>query len=461
MTRSDTVSRTAKVFLDDGTAASLTEAEAILSHYVLQIDVGAGIEGSTTRQAMLVTIVNTASRAFLGGVHVRIADNPTLTVAWARGMTLAQAIERFGGVVVDSLENGYPTVTTGDVQGQLPGTIVLHPTWHGWAAGVVTDQARRLAEQAEFELAGVAAGGLAVSEAFQHLHGYLPAGRRAVGVSLWRPDLDWRDPAGVGPRCRFLPSVAWLLGLGHLGQAYCWALGCLPYASPAEVSLMLHDYDYIISANHSTSVLADQHCVGMRKTRNVACRLEKVGFKTSITERAFDEHTVRVGDEPVLALAGFDKPEPRRQLDPGQRGFNLVVDGGLGRGPQHYLDILIHSFPASLPAAGAFPVSNAGAEEPAVLEQPAYKRLVEELIGEGVAEGDARCGAIEIAGQTVAAAFVGAVAAALVLAEPLRVLHGGLRYEVVSLSLRSPEYIETAPAPGGSSPMIPFTAAAS
>jgi len=38
------------------------------------------------------------------------------------------------------------------------------------------------------------------------------------------------------------------------------------------------------------------------------------------------------------------------------------------------------------------------------------------------------------------------VTSALVLAEPLRVLHRGSRYEFVSMSLRTPEYVETAPA---------------
>ena len=55
-----------------------------------------------------------------------------------------------------------------------------------------------------------------------------------------------------------------------------------------------------------------------------------------------------------------------------------------------------------------------------------------------------------IAGRTVGAAFVGAAASALVLAEELRALHDGPRFEVVSWSLRSPEHIEAVvnPAPG-------------
>lgn len=193
-----------------------------------------------------------------------------------------------------------------------------------------------------------------------------------------------------------------------------------------------------------------------RKTRVVAARLEEIGFRTSITERRFDGNTTRVGDEPVLALAGFDRPEPRRDLDPDMRGFNLVVDGGLGRGPQHYLDILIHSFPSSITTDEAFPISSGAADESAVLEQPGYQKVIEQLVQSGHTEGEARCGAIEIAGRTVAAAFVGAVTSALVLAEPLRVLHGGKRYDVVSLSLRAPDFVDVAQS-RSLWPIIPYT----
>jgi hypothetical protein len=456
VSRSDTLSRTAKIFLDDGRASSLEEADEILSRYVLQIEVAPGIDRSPTRQATLLTIMNTASRAFLGGVHVLVHDDPTLSVAWGRHMTLRAAIEHFGGEVVDDLTSEHPTVVIGETGVPAPGGIVLYPTWNGWTAGVTTSASTLLAEEHEFELAGVLAGGLVVSEAFQHLYGYAPAGRRTVGISLWRPDLDWRDPASVGPRCRFLPSTAWILGLGHLGQAYCWAIGCLPYAEPGEVAIMLQDFDFIINANHSTSALAGADLVGERKTRAVAARFEEIGFRASITERRFDRNTKRVDDEPVLALAGLDKPEPRRDLDPDERGFNLVIDGGLGRGPEHYLDILIHSFPSSITTEEAFPISSADADPSAIVEQPGYQKVMEQLIQSGNTEGEARCGAIEIAGRTVAAAFVGTVTSALVLSEPLRLLHGGNRFELVSVTLRTPEYVETAPAPAAPRPMIPF-----
>ena len=65
---SDELHRTTKLELDEGRARTVDEAQEIMAGYVLQIDVGVGVSESETRQAMLLTAVNTAVRAFLGGV---------------------------------------------------------------------------------------------------------------------------------------------------------------------------------------------------------------------------------------------------------------------------------------------------------------------------------------------------------------------------------------------------------
>ena len=54
-------------------------------------------------------------------------------------------------------------------------------------------------------------------------------------------------------------------------------------------------------------------------------------------------------------------------------------------------------------------------------------------------EGDARCGITEVAGISVGAAFVGAVAGALGVADVLRYLHGGQEFSVVSFRSTQPQ----------------------
>ncbi len=87
-----------------------------------------------TPQALL-TAINAARRAVLGGVLVRIAEDPVLTVRWAGAMRLSEAVAAYGGTVVDSLTGDHPTIAVGDLDHQPSGKIVLYPTWQGWSGG--------------------------------------------------------------------------------------------------------------------------------------------------------------------------------------------------------------------------------------------------------------------------------------------------------------------------------------
>ena len=433
---SDELHRTTKLELDEGRARTVDEAQEIMAGYVLQIDVGVGVSESETRQTMLLTAVNTAVRAFLGGVRVCLREHGRMGVAWADGMDMATAVESYGGEIVESLDRDHPTLVVGDVKVQSVGSFVLHITWEGWSGGVVEETKDRLAESVEFPLAGMLAASLGVSEAFQNLRGNAIAGRRSIGLSLWEPRCDWRDESAYGERCRYLPKRLWLIGLGHLGQAYAWALGFLPYEDRSAVDLLLQDFDRIVKANGSTGMLSDDSLVGHKKTRIVCGRLEALGFNTTISERHFDSATRRSVNEPKAALVGVDDPAPRRLLE--GAGFDLIVDAGLGGGPRNYLDILIHSFPSGIEAANAW-VERAVPYTSSSVDQPAYQDFHRRLrMTTELTDDEIRCGIIEVAGRSAGAAFVGCVAATFVLSEVLRSLVGGPRIEVLGVTLRSP-----------------------
>lgn len=434
---SDYLHRTTKLELDEGRARTIDEAQEIMTGYVLQIDVGVGVSGSETRQATLLTAVNTAVRAFLGGVRVRVREHGRMGVAWADGMDIATAVECYGGEIVESLDRDHPTLVVGHVKDQPAGSVVLHTTWEGWSSGVVEEAKDRLAESVEFPLAGMLAASLGVSEAFQNLRGNVVAGRRSIGLSLWEPQCDWRERRAYGEPCRFVPKRLWLIGLGHLGQAYAWGLGLLPYEDRSAVDLVLQDFDSIVKANESTGMLSDDSLVGQKKTRVVSSRLDALGFNTNITERYFDSATRRNVNEPSVALVGVDDPAPRRLLE--GAGFDLVVDAGLGGGPRNYLDILIHSFPSGVEAADAF-LARAVPYSSSLVDKPAYQDLHRRLGSTTqLTDEEIRCGIIEVAGRSIGAAFVGCVAATFVLSEVLRSLAGGPRIEVLGVSLRNPD----------------------
>jgi hypothetical protein len=176
-------------------------------------------------------------------------------------------------------------------------------------------------------------------------------------------------------------------------------------------------------------MLLDEKALGDMKTRLVARRLEGVGFKTRLSERLFDEHQRVQASEPVVALAGFDNRQARRQLSEG--GFSHVVDAGLGGGPESYLDIMLHTFPGSRRSSEVeLWKARPRSAQALVDSNDAYQRMLDET-------GD-ECGVLEIAGASVATAFVGCAAAALTVAEVCRAVIGGPQYEVIDLSLKNP-----------------------
>lgn len=423
----DRLNRLVKLAIDTGEAETIEEAQRLFSGYRLAVSVGAAVANSPTHQAALLTIVNTGRRSLLGGIEVAgIADAPLL-VPLAPYRTLEEAVTGLGGKVVNSVQQDAPLIVVGDGAAEAGRRFAVRTTFEGWAGGVVPLQAdaMRLDERREFVPSGVVAGALAVAEAFQYLRGSQPAaGRRITGLSLWRPELDWREGDPAGPDISRLPSALWLIGLGNLGQAYLWTLGLLPYADAGDVQLVLQDFDLLAESNDSTSLLTQQALIGQHKTRAMAQWAERRGFKTAIVERRFTAD-FRVGaNDPVVALCGVDNALARAALE--DVGFGRIVEAGLGGGISDFLGFRTHVFPG---ARKAREIWRGGAADTSVrIDLPAYRSLA--------ATGADRCGLTQLAGRTVGAPFVGAIAGAAVIAELLRMVNGAHGYDLLDGHLK-------------------------
>jgi hypothetical protein len=163
--------------------------------------------------------------------------------------------------------------------------------------------------------------------------------------------------------------------------------------------------------------------LGQRKTRAMAAWADERGFRTAIVERNFAADFHVGGREPPVAFIGVDNALARQAIE--DVGFERIIEAGLGRGPQDFLGINLHTFPASASARTIWAET-----EPAdaQITQPAYRAILEQ-------SGD-RCGTIRLAGRSIGAPFVGAIAAALAVAELLRLVIGAHRYELVTCHLR-------------------------
>lgn len=447
----DELSRTVKMLLDSGEAASVEEGYEIFAGYRLRVSVGPDVAFSPTFHAALLTVVNTARRCFLGGIEVAGVADAELAVRWKSFRKLRDAVGDLGGELVEAEPTDIPEIVLGDASPTSSSDFAIRATFDGWIGGVapVADDIR-LHETREFTPSGVLAGSLAVSEAFQFVRGRNPmAGRRSTGLSLWEPhsDRNWYEDIEKGPMLEFLPSRLWLIGLGHLGQAYLWTLGFLPYASPEEVTLVLQDTDRLTVANDSTSPLTNRGQVGLHKTRAMATWSEERGFDTHILERLFADDFKISGDEPTVALCGVDNPQARAALE--GVGFSRVIEAGLGKGTEEYLAFQIHSFPAAKSARQIWSDAFASdvAAESVIAAAPAYTDLE--------SRGMDQCGLTLLANRSVGASFVGTFASTLVVAEVLRLIGGGTLYDVIDGTLRLPESIQALPKESKPVPLNP------
>lgn len=427
----ESLHRLVKQALDSGAAASVEEAEALFLSYRLTFAIRDAEAQNPVDQIALLTGIALARRVFRGGVDVIGPLDTPLAVSIPLGATLGAAVAALGGVT-GTPERNFPLISIGGGQRPRSDGFHIRTVYSGWRGGVVPAHAEDgFADADAMPLAPMLAAALAVSEAFFHVRGESPsAGRRKVGLSLWRPEpaVNWLEADDGEARLSLLPSRLWLIGLGHLGQAYLWALSLLPYPEPSGVQLVLQDIDIVTPATESTSIIANATMLGTRKTRAMATWAERRGFGTTIHERLFDSSFRRQDVEPALALCGLDNALGRRALD--QVGFPLVIEAGLGRGHRDFRTMRLHILPGARSAAEIWKVSNTAED---LTDRAAYQKI----LTDGTLD---RCGITLLAGKAVGAPFVGSVAACLAVSEILRLLHGGVVNQLVDLDLQSVEH---------------------
>lgn len=424
----ESMHRLVKQVMDSGVASSVEEAYALFQGYRLALEFCPDSAEDPADQAALLTALALGTRVFLGGVSVSGALDVPLTVPLPLGTSLREAVLRLGGRIEElAVAGSAPVIVIGGGPRERRAGFCVRTAARGWRGGIMPAHSELQADGGNvMPLAAMLAAALAVNEAYIYLNGGMPAaGYRTVGMSLWRPagGVPWLDADETEPALAYLPSRLWLIGLGHLGQAYLWGLSLLPYADRSAASLLLQDTDKITTSTESTSILTDSSMVGRYKTRVMAQWAEKVGFEARVHERSFAGDFKRQADEPAIALCGVDNAMARRALD--QVGFDLVVEAGLGRGHRDFRTMRLHVLPGPRAAADIWRQSR---EQESTEDKPAYAKLLQD----GVLD---RCGMTLLAGKAVGAPFVGAVASCLALSQVLCLLHGGNVHALIDVDL--------------------------
>ena len=278
------------------------------------------------------------------------------------------------------------------------------------------------------------AGALAVHRCFVRAT-TLPARSldSAFGLSLWNPKDDWLIPSDQ--KLHALPKRFWILGLGHLGQAFLWNLALLPFPEARDIEFFLQDFDSIDESNRGSGLLSDANAVGRMKTRHCAEWLERLNYMTKLIERRFGAGDRCGDDDPRIAFCGFDVAAPRRFLDTAD--FDLVIECGLGGSLADFDQIDLHVFPS--PRHTAEGLWGAVADRKGPIDESILRLFGAE---------DQVCGAlqIDIAGKSVSTSFVGAMAGALAVAELLRTFNGGPRFDQITFDARDQQQSDFLPA---------------
>jgi hypothetical protein len=393
---------------------TFSEAEGKLAASRLSLVIGDDAVCTPAGQAAFLTAAATGARCF-GSVSVHGSmHQPLLLALPIAGKSLYEAATYFGAQETEALSSSRRVLIGSGIE--KGGGWSVQAFWDGWTAGTSPGKMQVSTGRGDCALAGVSAGALAVGQAFLAEQGDLRAGKTTQSLSLWAPGPNELISDQIGPCAGevYLPSELWFIGLGNLGQAYLWSLAMLPYPRPEDVHLFFQDDQRIGRENWGTSVLVQRGRYGILKTRIAEEWATGRGFQVRRLDRRFDEHILRSDTEPGIALAGLDRMPARRLL--GHRGFEYIIDAGLGATVADYQKFRINVFSRSEDPAMHFQ----GVEDQQVqvaqelMQLPAYQDLAH-------VRDDGGCGAAMLAGSSVAVPFVSAVAGAFAVTQAIRI----------------------------------------
>ena len=413
-------SRITKALTDASLVSSFPEAEARLDAVSICVVVAGDQSRTAAGQAATLTVLATAFKCF-GRVNLVLGEDADLLVPQLMGRTLLGAAAYLGATTVTAP----PDDTTHAIYvGRGPELEAWGVScwWDGGLSGL-RPEGDHTTGDGRLALAGVFAGALAVRDVFANIRGKQGYRLEPLTISLWAP---WSVDAPLqGPAAFDVPNSFWILGLGHLGQAFIWNLGFLPFKGPRRV--ILQDNQRIGPENEPTSLLVTSKDIGWKKARIGERWLEALGWDVDIVERRnFGDVQVQDSD-PQMLIAGLDSLPARRAV--AGAGFPYMIDAGIGHGPVDFEGLQVRVIPAGANLDGLW-------TKP-VADDRRAKNLATEPY-EALAQTSGACGVVPLADASVSVPFVGAATGALVLAQAIRLASLKPAAAVLQMDLNAP-----------------------
>lgn len=385
----ETLNRTMKLAMDEGMVGSYEEAQALFSTFKLRIRVQAGFTAVAAAEATVLTLLNAAPKTFLGGVELVGPLEERCTRAWFASMSLGEVAHQLGISTATSAVDDVPTIYVGDcspIETAFCLGICIQPDGFTLSPNQSTLGTPKCPVEA-----GVAAAGAALNEAFQYVYRKAPlAGQR---------EIRWKLPSTI--QNAHMCSL-WVIGLGHLGQAFLWT-AALTGGDHLPRVIRLSDYDTVSQSSLSTCLLVNARDVGRKKVDVVAEQLEMFGIKVQRDYERLDLDAGIVGSEQDIVVVAVDNMALRRSLD--RLHATRVLEAGIGDGADAFTRIQLHAFPGSRKARDIWTGEDIRATRAVDISKPAYQSLL-------ATSGD-ECGTTLVAGRSVATPFVGAFAGAV------------------------------------------------
>lgn len=383
-------------------------------------------------QMCLLTATNLAWRVSgnFGSVSVHGVSDQACHQMVAPDKSLSRYIADIGGRCVTDIPDDDQLIILIGSASLKGGCFQIRAVFSDWVGGIMRqDHTPVRSDKGILPLGPTLAASMAVWECFCFYDGHGTAvGRTNIGVDLWtmRPD----NLSNLGKDCAeniHLPDKLWCLGLGHLGQAYLWLIGHLPYNDNERKSMLLkiQDYDTIGSSTTSTSVLSFANDIGEKKTDVCAAWLGKRGFNPHLVPGTFNSDT-KFDFGTDVVLGGLDNLPSRRAVM--VRQPVLYIDAGLGNRIDTFQSMRILAPSYDKQPTDVWPDQTSSTHEKI---PEAIKRLQDE----GRLD---QCGAVTLGNTAVGFPFVGMCAATMVLAQAINQRNNRQVFEKINFDLRSP-----------------------